>query len=446
MTYSHYEVALVTSNEGETMKLSFAKRACTCAVAALSLFGFGGCGSSQQSGTITWLSARSASEGSIKAIKQIADEYAKSHQGFKLEFQNISDRPSYNQKLKVLASSNRLPELWDADPDPYFAKLVKDGRAEDIGKLYKDIGVTNRFYHISTKYPTMADGSLHLMTFNANAEYFWYNKDAFRKAGIAEEPKTFDELLTDLQKLKDTGVIPIALDGKDQWPFYRFLGMIPYRETGNEFLAKLKVGKESMASPTGQAGIAFLQKMSAYFQPGFTNSDATATLNLFKSKRAAITYDGTWNLPSYVDDSGNLKSDIGYFRLPMLGKGDKTAPTDFFANSGIGTAVSKGKLTPQLKDFLKYLFDKYGDVALNDYRVIPSVKPKGSVKTPRIYQDVLSDIAKVNDYAQVWDVQLDANTVSVLGRQCQSLLVDNTSTHEFAANVDKAVAQYNKAK
>lgn len=428
------------------MKSRIIRKVCAGALAAFSIIGMSGCGSSQQSGTITWLSARPASEGSIKAIKQIADEYAKTHKGFKLEFQNISDRPSYNQKLKVLASSNRLPQLWDADPDPYFAKLVKDGRAEDVGKLYKEIGVTDRFYPISTKYPTTADGSLHLMTFNANSEYFWYNKEAFQKAGISEEPKTFDELLNDLQKIKDTGTVPIALDGKDQWPFYRFLGMIPFRETGNDFLTKLKTGKESMSSATGQDGINFLQKMSGYFQPGFTNSDATAALNLFKSKRAAITYDGTWNLPSYVDDSGNLKSDIGYFRLPMTGDKDKTKPTDFFANSGIGTAISKGQLTPELKDFLKFLFNRYGDVALNDYRVIPSVKPKGKVNTPQIYKDVLSDIAKVDDYAQVWDVQLDSNTVSVLGRQCQSLLVGNTSPHDFAANVDKAIEQYNQSK
>ncbi|WEV67039.1 extracellular solute-binding protein [Bifidobacterium sp. ESL0769] len=414
------------------------------------LAGMSACGgnakSSSDSNTITWLSARPASEGTIKSINAIAKEYAKKHPGFKLQFQNISDRNSYNQKLKVLASSNQLPDMWDADPDPYFKQLVSNGKTEDIGALYKELGVQNKFYKISTDYPKLDDGSLHLITLSANAEYFFYNKDAFKAANITEAPTTFDEFLQDLPKLKQAGYTPLAVDGKDQWPFYRYLGMLPFRETGNTYLDQLKDGKVSMGNPTGKEAIEFLKNVSQYFQEGFTNTDATASLNLFKSKKAAMTYDGTWDLPELVGPDGNLKSDIGYFRMPILSSKDKTKPTDFFANSGIGTAISKGKLTPTLKDFLKYFFKNYGDVAFNKYATIPSVKPDTESGAPQVYRDILKDIAGVNTYAKVWDVQLDSNTTSVLGRQCQSLLVNQGNEATFISSVDQAIKQNKESK
>ncbi len=44
--------------------------------------------------------------------------------------------------------------------------------------------------------------------------WFFYSKAAFKKAGIADEPKTWDEFLADLAKLKAAGVVPLAFGGQ----------------------------------------------------------------------------------------------------------------------------------------------------------------------------------------------------------------------------------------
>jgi raffinose/stachyose/melibiose transport system substrate-binding protein len=408
---------------------------------AVALSGCTGGSGAANDGTITWLSARAANDSTVKAVKAIAAEYAKTHPNFKLQVQSISDRPSYDQKVKVLASSNQLPQLWDADPEPYFQQLVKAGKAADIGALYKELGVTDEFYPISIDYPKFDDGSLNLITLNANAEYFWYNKAAFQKAGVTP-PKTFAEFQTVLARLKSAGITPLAVNGKDQWPFYRYLGMLPFRETGNAFLDGLRTGKTKMTDPTGIKATTFLQGMGQDFQAGFTNTDYTTAVNLFTSGQTAMLYDGSWELPSFVDSDLNLKSTIGYFTMPTENSSDKTAATDFFANSGIGTAIRKDALTPELKGFLKYFFAHYADTALYQYHVIPSIKPTIKDSLPQVYKDVLNDISKVRTYARVWDVRLDPNTVSVLGRQSGSLLVGQSSPEQFGQQVDDALTQY----
>ena len=45
----------------------------------------------------------------------------------------------------------------------------------------------------------------------------WYNKELFDKAGIKEVPKTWTEFLADVKILKDAGITPITLGGKDKW-------------------------------------------------------------------------------------------------------------------------------------------------------------------------------------------------------------------------------------
>ena len=44
--------------------------------------------------------------------------------------------------------------------------------------------------------------------------WIWYSKAAFKKAGIASEPKTMDELFVALDKLKAAGLIPLAHGGQ----------------------------------------------------------------------------------------------------------------------------------------------------------------------------------------------------------------------------------------
>lgn len=44
--------------------------------------------------------------------------------------------------------------------------------------------------------------------------WIWYSKAAFKKAGIADEPKSMDELFAALDKLKAAGLIPLAHGGQ----------------------------------------------------------------------------------------------------------------------------------------------------------------------------------------------------------------------------------------
>src|SRR5687768_4301422 len=76
----------------------------------------------QESREITWLFARPTDGPVIQTVTEVADLYAESHPGFKLNQVTTPDRPSYLQRLETLAAADQLPELFDTDATPFAQK------------------------------------------------------------------------------------------------------------------------------------------------------------------------------------------------------------------------------------------------------------------------------------------------------------------------------------
>lgn len=391
---------------------------------------------------INWLSSRSASEATILAIQDIAKQYQEENPDldFNFEIENISDHTAYLQKLKILAASDELPEWFDSDPDTWFADIVADGKAYSFEDLYKELGMYDQIFPISKEYARLSDGSLNLMTLQCNTEYFFYNKDLFEQAGITEAPKTFDELLADCKLLQDQEIIPIAM-GAD-WPILRYIAQVPFRLTGNEYIENAVSGEGSFGEEAGLKGAQFIQDIAQYFQEGWSSADYDTMIDLFASGQAAIMYNGTWALDQadMIGEDGNIKDNMGYFTMPTYSDADVTTATDFFANSGIGTAIRTDAVDDEMKAWIKYLLEHFADASLS-YDQLPSVMPDEETmqSLPKVYQQIIEDVSNVKEYAKCWDVVIDSALVEPLEKETVILALGQETPEEWAANMDEYV-------
>ena len=171
--------------------------------------------------TITYISSRSATDTLTLALNDIVAKYQETHPNFNMEIENIADRTSYLQKIKILAASEELPDWFDADPESFFASLVNAGYVYDMEALYDELGISDRFFNISKEYARLTDGRLYLFTWQCNAEYFFYNKEIFAAAGIETLPATIDELIECCDKLVEAGYTPFTMGGAASWPILR---------------------------------------------------------------------------------------------------------------------------------------------------------------------------------------------------------------------------------
>ena len=113
-----------------------------------------------------------------------------------------------------------------------------------------------------------------------NPTWFWYSKAAFAKAGIKAEPKTMDELFTDLDSLKKAGVVPLALGGQAWQEYITFYAVLLHSGGKDLYLRFFKDHDEkTINSPEFKKVLTTFKRLKAYVDPGSPGrnwNDATA--------------------------------------------------------------------------------------------------------------------------------------------------------------------------
>lgn len=400
-------------------------------------------GKSGETKTFNWLTVRNEESATVKAQKNSIQEYIdKEGANIEVKYETISDRPSYYQKVKILASSNELPHLFDAEGDTLTQEIAETGVLMEVDDIYKDLNY-DKMINIGLNYGRLGNGKNYCLAWENNLEYFWYHKDLFEQAGITKTPETFDELLEVCQALKDAGITPVATWGNEAWPLLRWMAFIPFRLQGNDYIESLKVGDAKMSDPVGIQGAEFFQEMAQnYFMPGWATASGSDAREAFFNSSTAIFYIGSWEFPSFLDENRELKDDYDYFYMPTV-DGAINGKTDMWAHAGTGTAVTKKAYEDQdFKDMLKYLLNAYPEKSFYDEKQYPPMTfdtTKGNLS--EFDKTFFADCEALTSYGYCWDVRMDAATTEVITKEIVNLGMGAITPEQFAEKVDAAVAE-----
>jgi raffinose/stachyose/melibiose transport system substrate-binding protein len=388
---------------------------------------------------LTYLSPLGPANLVFQATQSVIQRYQKEvNPGFSVDIQSIPERPAYLQKLQTLIASNATPDLFNYDTTPYAGLLLKKGILMDLTPIVKDLQLDKVYYPAPLAWGKMSDGTQIGLPLDFSVEYFWYNKAMFADAGVAP-PKTFTEFVQVLKTLKDKGDVPIAVAGRDGWPLLRYLDVITYRNGGNKFLTDLASGKQKMSGDIGMKAAQFVHDLgtSGYFQPDFASVDYTTALNYFISGKAAIIYNGTWELSNFVT---NMKDTIGYFPVPTLDNGQPIGTSNFVADSTTPLCFGKKNFDDATKDFIKFMATNWAQ-ALGGKSFSPTAgSPLPNIDSPLV-QQVANDMAKAKGTIKIYDVELDPATNELISKLTVALALGGIAVNDFAAQVDASVAQ-----
>lgn len=395
---------------------------------------------------ISWLLSRPADGGVITAMAQIADEYAEDHPGFALNLITTPDRPSYIQKYETLAAANKLPELFDTDATPFAQKLAEQGRMVDVDALLDDLGLADDYREAALNYQRFDDGSLYMVPFEFQLEYFWYNSALLEAAGVSV-PSTLDEFPAMCEALRAKGITPIALDGQDQWPLERYMAYYPFRLAGPDYVQQLKNGEASFGDPAGRAAAEWLASLgeAGCFQEGFSSTGYADAQALFTSGKAAVYNIGTWELSNLATDALDpaVRDSIDYFTLPTV-EGAVTEDNEYVTPSGIGMAVNAKTYDPLVRDFLAFALERYPEIYAATGALSPTTTAETMVPanaTP-LYARAIEQADGVGPrIAMPWDTQLDPATNTRLQQELTLLVQGDISPDEFIETMDAALAE-----
>ena len=328
------------------------------AAAALAVGALAGCSSGSTAGngkvTLTWW--HNGNNDPLKSLwADVAKEFEKSHPNVTVKVTGYQNEDLQKTLIPNALRSNTPPDLFQAWGGGELKDQVAAGYLKDISSSVKPqisaIGGAVSGWQIN--------GKTYGLPFSYGIEGFWYNKDLFAKAGITAAPTTLTELNSDVSKLKDAGITPIAVGAGDKWPAAHWWYNFALKDCSPAVLKNAQAKHVFSDKCFVQAGTD-LQKFIATnpFQDGFlatpAQQGAGSSAGLVANGKAAMELMGQWDpgVMSGLTDDKKVPSFLGWFNFPGIpgSAGDPTAAL----GGGDGFACSV-KAPPECVELLKYI-------------------------------------------------------------------------------------------
>lgn len=272
----------------------------------------------------------SSAPGSDAGFKAVNKAFGAKYPDIKIEFSSIpnnnypaarASRLSAGSIDVGLAGPQELPSYVPKDNEGDDARLAEAGGLVDLTGMP----------FVKNYTPTVMDS----LKFNdkqytvpTGLSYYtgvYYNKAIFTKYKI-EIPTTWTEFLAVCKTLKDNGVTPLGIGGKDSWPaglnmLAAVQGLYPSAQDKQDLAKGLWEQKISL---TDEKPLEVLKRTSTMYEnadKNFAGEAYSAITSGFIRGSFAMTADGTWNQTT-IAEAGGSGFEFGYFPLPV---GDEAA-------------------------------------------------------------------------------------------------------------------------
>lgn len=222
---------------------------------------------------------------------------------------------------------------------------------------------------------------------------FFYNKDLFEQAGIQETPETWEDFMTDCEKLKKKKINAVTCDDA-------YMTLIP-----NNYLARL-VGSEKIAAMSENASdpawqseevketFAEMEKLSEFMSPQTATNKYPAGQQEFALGEAAMYLNASW-MPAEVAETAGEDFPWGFFAFPQVEGG--VEDKGYASVGGVPMAVySESKNPEAAKEFLRYMVSKEVQDFLSEQGGAPATVGSEWPGARKECTDVIAEANKVS--------------------------------------------------
>jgi len=389
--------------------------------------------------TITYLTSQSRMRD---GMKEMAETFKK-EENITVNYEIVPDN-QFQTLLLTKIASGELPDVIDINAPETYPVYNAAENFEDLSNepwvarlnnpdLYKY--TDGKFYAYPTSAPGLVAGAV-------------YNKEVFSSLGLSV-PKTYDEYLALLDKIKTAGKTPIFMSNKDTWttqiPMLINFGTL-LDDKANQTYTDLIENKKKFADlPEFKQALTDFQNL---VKDGYVNKDhVTATYEMAQQAlvdgKAAMVISGNFLISDITNKWPD--ADIGFFAIPYHDT-DKVVSASIFT----GIAVMKnGKQVEKTKKWLDlWTQPKYQDISFKASPGLPATNDiNGGELHPAIqaaYDEYLKQgkvVYQLNDFFAAAGGFLDSKLWPIYVEVAMGKSVDDA-----IKDIDKEFQQFGKLK
>ncbi|WP_166980494.1 ABC transporter substrate-binding protein [Paramicrobacterium fandaimingii] len=375
------------------------------AAGALLLSGCSGTGATDDGSTEMTLWHNSTTGAGKQFWVDTAAAFEKDHDNVTIKIQALQNE-DLDGKLQTALNSGNAPDIFLQRGGGKMAAMVEAGQLMDITGELSDTAqneIADAAYSAET-----LDGKIYAMPVAVLPGGMFYSQDLFEDAGITETPKTVDDLVGAVEKLKDTGVAPIALGAKDAWPAAHWYYFFALRECSSDTMSQ---AADDMDFSDG-CWLKAAQDLEDFasnepFNEGFLTTSAQqgagSSAGLVANHKAAMELMGAWDpgvIGSLTPDEKPLP-DLAWFPFPELSGGNGESGAMM---GGVDGYSCSADAPPECVEFLNYLATS--DVQENYYKAF-NAPPVNTVAQEAVTEPYLKQILEAYNEAPFVSQWLD---------------------------------------
>lgn len=257
-------------------------------------------------------------------FKEYIAEFQKMYPNINIKYEGITN---YADDVAMRISTGDWGDICmlppSVDKSEFSNYFTSFGDKKALGKIYEENMLDDKSYQ----------GQVYGVPSMANVFGIVYNKAVFEKAGITELPKTPDEFLDALQKIKDnTDAVPMYTNFAAGWTMTAWDNYIDVAATGDADFNNtgLTKGENPFSDRGDETGpYAVYNTLYEAVRRGLTEEDPTTTdwegsKGMLNSGKVGCMALGSW-VVTQVQEAGENKDDIGYMTFPITVDGRQYA-------------------------------------------------------------------------------------------------------------------------
>lgn len=239
-------------------------------------------------------------------VDQLIEEFNAEYAGkYRIQKEDVPGDANYVDKIKVQLGTGDLPPVvYGGGYNLLDLALAKDVVVDltpyveadpEWKAMYSDVALATN----------SRDGKIYASSSEGNLVGYFYNKELFEKAGIAEPAKTWDEFWEQCDKLKAAGITPLALDTADSaWVTSLWAGAMiaTSGDEGYEFMKQMNP-IDYNNQPTIDAFTNVQKMLQEYTTLDAIGGKYEHAANNFLSGQAAMIANGPWMIGDFSDET-----------------------------------------------------------------------------------------------------------------------------------------------